>query len=86
MQLVSLKLATSPTPVRHRGEVDAELVGFIRHLDCRYYDCCLNTAIEGNWPGFSCRECVTYEPRTIDELRAEAEAIRVAMAARRRGK
>jgi len=32
-----------------------------RHVFCRYYDSCLDYAVEKNWSGFSCEECKSYE-------------------------
>lgn len=32
----------------------------VKHVDCAFYNECLDTAIAGKWKGFGCGECQAY--------------------------
>jgi len=36
-----------------------------KKYDCKFYEKCLDTASENNWPQFHCRSCKAYEKEEI---------------------
>ena len=39
----------------------------IKRLDCAYYNECLDTAIEGKWQSFGCRECKAHVTLDVEQ-------------------
>ena len=46
-------------PARSPAEAD-------RKVMCSGYKRCLDVAVKGRWPGFSCRECGAFKPLEFD--------------------
>ncbi|MBI4509499.1 MAG: hypothetical protein HY698_07665 [Deltaproteobacteria bacterium] len=55
-------LKVVPNPQPHCPIEDAEETPAARRLHCRHYDDCLDAAIAGDWPGFSCQRCGAFVP------------------------
>ena len=56
---------------------DSEVAGEIKKSRCSFYNACLDQAVLGNWPGFSCQSCGAYEEpdvhqRMMDMVRLRA--------------
>lgn len=43
---------------------DQTLIEKFKKADCAFYNACLDQAISGNWPGFSCADCMAYQEPT----------------------
>ena len=43
-----------------------------RRIYCRYYDLCLDYAVEEEWVSWSCKRCQVEELITVDEIRDQA--------------
>lgn len=54
---------------------DMTTIGAIKKADCALYNTCLETAIAGNWSGFSCASCTGYT--APDSFQKESDAVRL---------
>lgn len=59
-------LQVIPNPQPHRPVGDDDDPEAVRRLHCRRYDACLDVAIGGDWPGFTCQACAAFVPLTPD--------------------
>ena len=53
-----------------------ELIPPMREFFRRYYDSCLDTAVEGQWQGFSCDGCRACEPVRWDLEDRKADGVK----------
>lgn len=52
----------------------------VRHVSCRYYDRCLQLAVERDWPGFECAGCDGFERLTTSEQRRDMHGLAAILA------
>jgi hypothetical protein len=53
-------MLTDPNPTRLGKLVDDPDVDSHRSLFCRWYDRCLDQAVEGNWASWTCEQCPLF--------------------------
>jgi hypothetical protein len=67
------KLMRNPTPLtgaeQRRIGRNTEAASVVKRSDCTFYNECLGQAVDGNWKGFGCHECMAYcEPEPHQKM------------------
>jgi hypothetical protein len=65
----------TPNPQPCPPPLSLDAAARLRHLDCRRYSRCLDTALAENWLSFTCVRCDAFEPaprQPVEPRRASA--------------
>lgn len=55
-------------PIACPAFINPHEAGEKRRFDCRFYETCLDLAVEAKWDSFTCQQCKAYDPESRLEM------------------
>lgn len=70
-KVVAMRFDMSSIDSARRDRIDN-----VKRADCGFYNSCLEQAVQGNWSGFSCKNCHAYQEMSRDQKEADHVRLR----------